>query len=143
MKNGKRAVRKSSVILKGQPPVDPDKNRQALDSRGGFDFYIYKRNAVLLYFILQEKAIIKELCGAMLKLLIKPYECHMIDFLCDAGNYFEMTQDDFAPWKGWVLLILSEDDSIFSQACKDVLSVIMQHPDVVTNLTGGHLAMFE
>ena len=67
MKNGKRAVRKSSVILKGQPPVDPDKNRQALDSRGGFDFYIYK----------------------------------------------------------------------------NVLSVIMQHPDVVTNLTGGHLAMFE
>ena len=119
MKNGKRAVRKSSVILKGQPPVDPDKNRQALDSRGGFDFYIYKRNAVLLYFILQEKAIIKELCGAMLKLLTKP------------------------PWKGWVLLILSEDDSIFLQACKDVLSVIMQHPDVVTNLTGGHLAMFE
>ena len=99
--------------------------------------------AVLLYFILQEKAIIKELCGAMLKLLTKPYECHMIDFLCDAGNYFEMTQDDFALWKGWVLLILSEDDTIFSQACKDVLSVIMQHPDVVTNLTGGHLAMFE
>lgn len=92
MKNGKRAVRKSSVILKGQPPVDPDKNRQALDSRGGFDFYIYKRNAVLLYFILQEKANIKELCGAMLKLLTKPYECHMIDFLCDAGNYFEMTR---------------------------------------------------
>lgn len=55
MKNGKRAVRKSSVILKGQPPVDPDKNRQALDSRGGFDFYIYKRNAVLLYFILQDR----------------------------------------------------------------------------------------
>jgi len=40
-------------------------------------------------------------------------------------------------------LILSEDDSIFSQACKDVLSAIMQHPAVVTNLTGGHLAMFE
>ena len=92
IKNGKLAVRKSSVILKGQPPVDPDKNRQALDSRGGFDFYIYKRNAVLLYFILQEKANIKELCGAMLKLLTKPYECHMIDFLCDAGNYFEMTR---------------------------------------------------
>ena len=47
---------------------------------------------MLLYFILQEKANIKELCGAMLKLLTKPYECHMIDFLCDAGNYFEMTR---------------------------------------------------
>lgn len=49
MKNGKRAVRKSSVILKGQPPVDPDRNRQALDSRGGFDFYIYKSRAAVFY----------------------------------------------------------------------------------------------
>ena len=67
----------------------------------------------------------------------------MIDFLCDAGNYFEMTQDDFALWKGWVLLILSEDDAVFSQTCKDALRAIMQHPAIVTNLTGGHLAMFE
>ncbi len=120
MKNGKRAVRKSSVILKGQPPVDPDRNRQALDSRGGFGiFYYLQEKCRAAVFYSAGEAIIKELCGAMLKLLTKP------------------------PWKGWVLLILSEDDSIFSQACKDVLSVIMQHPDVVTNLTGGHLAMFE
>ena len=30
----------------------------------------------------------EELCGAMMELLTKPYEQHMIDFLCDAEHYF-------------------------------------------------------
>ena len=50
----------------------------------------------------------EELCGAMLELLTKPYEYHMIDFLCDAENYFGMTEQDFARWDDKVLLILSE-----------------------------------
>ena len=29
--------------------MDPDRNRQALDSRGGFDFYIYKSRAAVFY----------------------------------------------------------------------------------------------
>ena len=33
----------------------------------------------------------------------------MIDFLCDAENYFGMTEQDFARWDDKVLLILSED----------------------------------
>ena len=53
----------------------------------------------------------EELCGAMMELLTKPYEEHMINFLCDAEHYFGMTCDDFAPWEGRVLLILSEDDT--------------------------------
>ena len=36
----------------------------------------------------QEKAIMEELCSAMLELLTKPYEYHMIDFLCDAEKLF-------------------------------------------------------
>ena len=40
-----------------------------------------------------------------------------------------------------VLLILSEDDTTFNQACKDSLIAIMPNPTVVTNLTGGHLAL--
>ena len=36
------------------------------------------------------------------------HEQHMIDFLCDAEHYFGMTRNDFAPWEGRVLLILSE-----------------------------------
>ena len=83
----------------------------------------------------------EELCGAMLELLTKPYEYYMIDFLCDAENYFGMTEQDFAGWDDKVLLILSEDDTTFNQACKDALIAIMPHPTVVTSLTGGHLAL--
>lgn len=92
-------------------------------------------------FTQREKAIMEELCGAMLELLTKPYEYHMIDFLCDAESYFGMTEQDFAGWDDKVLLILSEDDTTFNQACKDALIAIMPHPTVVTNLTGGHLAL--
>ena len=89
----------------------------------------------------QEKAVMEELCGAMLELLTKPYEYHMIDFICDAESYFGMTEQDFAGWDDKVLLILSEDDTTFNQACKDALIAIMPNPTVVTNLTGGHLAL--
>lgn len=47
-------------------------------------------------FTLQETAVIKELCDAMMELLTKPYETHMIDFLLDAEHYFGMTYDNFA-----------------------------------------------
>ena len=67
-------------------------------------------------FTAQEKAAMEELCGAMMELLTKPYEQHMIDFLCDAEHYFGMTRNDFAPWEGRVLLILSEDDTTFPDA---------------------------
>ncbi len=89
----------------------------------------------------QEKAVMEELCGAMLELLTKSYEYHMIDFLCDVENYFGMTKQDFARWDDKVLLILSEDDTTFNQACKDSLIAIMPHPTIVTSLTGGHLAL--
>lgn len=32
----------------------------------------------------------EELCNAMLKLLTKEYEMHMIDFLIDTKNYLKM-----------------------------------------------------
>jgi len=89
----------------------------------------------------QEKAAMEELCGAMMELLTKPYEAHMIDFLLDAEHFFGMTRDDFAPWEGRVLLILSEDDTTFSDACKKDLIALMPSPTVVTDLTGGHLAL--
>ena len=92
-------------------------------------------------FTAAEKVAMEEICDAMLELLTKPYEAHMIDFLCDAEHYFGMTQDDFAPWKGRVLLILSEDDTTFTPACKQDLIDLMPSPTVVTNLTGGHLAL--
>lgn len=89
----------------------------------------------------KEKALMEGLCDAMLKLLTKSYEFHMIDFLVDAENHFGMVPEDFAEWKGKVLLILSEDDLTFNQACKNSLINIMSEPVVVTNITGGHLAL--
>lgn len=88
-----------------------------------------------------EKAAMEELCDAMLELLTKPYEAHMIDFLVDAQHHLGMTRDDFALWKGKVLLILSEDDTTFTPACKQDLIHLMPEPAVVTDLTGGHLAL--
>ena len=89
----------------------------------------------------QEKAAMEELCNAMIELLTKSYEAHMIDFLCDAEHYFGMTRDDFAPWEGRVLLILSEDDTTFTSACRKDLISLMPSPTVLTDLTGGHLAL--
>lgn len=89
----------------------------------------------------EEKALMKGLCNAMLKLLTREYELHMIDFLIDTKNHFGMTKEDFTVFKDKVLLILSEDDHTFNQHCKDSLIHIMPEPMVVTNLTGGHLAL--
>lgn len=89
----------------------------------------------------QEKVAIEELCDAMLELLTKPYEAHMIDFLVDAEHYLNLTQEDFAPWEERVMLVLSEDDTTFTPTCKKDLIDLMPKPTVVTNLTGGHLAL--
>ena len=89
----------------------------------------------------QEKAAMEELCGAMMELLTKPYEAHIINFLLDAEHYLGMARDDFALWEGRVLLILSEDDTTFSDACQKDLITLMPSPTVVTDLTGGHLAL--
>ena len=92
-------------------------------------------------FTQKEKELMEELCDVMMKLLTKPYELHMIDFLIDTQNHFGMSREDFSPWENKVLLILSEDDTTFTQECKDALISVMTNPTVVTNLTGGHLAL--
>ena len=92
-------------------------------------------------FTQEEQNLMKGLCDAMMTLLTKEYELHMIDFLVDAKNHFGMVPADFERWSGKVLLILSEDDHTFNQACKDSLIRIMPNPTVVTDLLGGHLAL--
>lgn len=89
----------------------------------------------------EEKLLMENLCDAMLQLLTKPYEYHMIDFLIDAQNHCDMTTENFKIWDDKVLLILSEDDNTFNQPCKDSLIHIMTNPTVITDLTGGHLAL--
>lgn len=89
----------------------------------------------------EEKLLMENLCDAMLRLLTKPYEYHMIDFLVDAQNHFGMVPEDFRLWNDRILLILSEDDNTFNQPCKDSLINIMPNPTVITDITGGHLAL--
>ena len=81
----------------------------------------------------------EELCGAMMELLTKPYEQHMIDFLCDAEHYFGMTCDDFAPWEGRVLLCLFSFYTTFTPAFLGELIAPMPSSTVVSYLTGVHL----
>ena len=92
-------------------------------------------------FTVQESNLMENLCDTMMKILTKKYEYHMIDFLIDAKNHFGMTADDFSKFNCKVLLILSEDDNTFNQSCKDALIDVMPNPTVVTNITGGHLAL--
>ena len=49
--------------------------------------------------------------------------------------------DAFDLWKGKVLLILSEDDTAFTPACKQGLIDLVPEPAVVTDLAGGQLAL--
>ena len=92
-------------------------------------------------FTQEEKTLMEGLCDAMQTLLTREYELHMIDFLVDAQNHFGMTRTDFEKWDDQVLLILSEDDHTFNQACKDSLIAVMSNPTVVTDILGGHLAL--
>lgn len=51
-------------------------------------------------------------------------EKNMIDFLIDAQNHFDMTAKNFKIW--------NDNDSLIH---------IMTNPTVITDLTGGHLAL--
>lgn len=88
-----------------------------------------------------ERRLMQGLCGVLKQLLSKPYQRHMADLLIDAASHADMVTADFARWTGRVLLILSEDDHAFNQANKDALVRLMPDPTVVTDLTGGHLAL--
>ena len=88
-----------------------------------------------------ERGLMDTLTDEMERSLTRPYELHMARLLCDAPNLGELVPEQFARWEGRVLLILSEDDDTFDPACKQALVELMGHPRVVTNLTGGHLAL--
>lgn len=50
-------------------------------------------------FTQKEKELMEELCDVMMKLLTKPYELHLIDFLIDTQNHFGMSREDFSMGK--------------------------------------------
>ena len=89
----------------------------------------------------KEIKLIEGLCDIMIELINKPYVIHMLDLLTDLKKHFGHTPTDFAYLKNRVLLILSEDDETFTKDCKKALIEIMPEPTVITNLTGGHMAL--
>ncbi len=67
---------------------------------------------------------------------------HSLTMLVDLPKQFGMVPDEFAYLEGRVLLLLSPDDTMFSEDCRDELIELMPSPAVDRSLTGGHLAMF-
>ena len=110
-------------------------------------FALYKRLVVAAVMkkardlMRQEQALIRDLCGAMRQMLTRDYALHMTDFLIDSHSYWDMEPADFARWDDRVLLLLSSDDHTFDEASKDALVSIMPRPTIVTDITGGHLAL--
>ena len=70
----------------------------------------------------------------------------MIDLLIDTQNHLGMTKETFVPWDNRVLLMLSEDDTTFTQDCKDALIAVM--PNVLLDMgvggqdSGGGMSAF-
>lgn len=89
----------------------------------------------------EEQEILLNFCGIMERTLEKSYEIHMIDLLIQLEGYLDCTPEDFAFLEGNVLLILSEDDHTFHGEVKEALIRLMPNPKVITDLTGGHLAL--
>lgn len=89
----------------------------------------------------EEKEILLNFCSIMERTLEKSYEIHMIDLLLQLEDYLHSRAEDFAFLEGKVLLILSEDDHTFHTEVKEALIDLMPKPKVITDLTGGHLAL--
>lgn len=88
-----------------------------------------------------EQEILLNFCGIMERNLEKSYELHMLQLLIQLEDYVDSNAEDFAYLEGNVLLILSEDDHTFHTEVKEALIDLMPNPKVITDLTGGHLAL--
>ncbi len=89
----------------------------------------------------QETRFMNSLTDEMLVMLTKKYEIHMIKLLLDLQQHWNLTAKDFEQLQGRVLLILSEDDHTFNSSVKLELTDLMPEPEIVTDITGGHLAL--
>eukprot|EP00833_Pecoramyces_ruminatium_P017782 jgi/Orpsp1_1/1191814/evm.model.d7180000088678.1 len=88
-----------------------------------------------------EKVMLNNMADLTNSQLTKEYEYHMVNLLLECEKYMDMVPEDFKKWDDKVLLLLSEDDNTFNESCKKDLSNIMTNPTVITNITGGHLAL--
>lgn len=89
----------------------------------------------------EERKILQNFCDIMEDTLEKSYEIHMINLLIQLEGFLDREPDKVAYLDGNVLLMLSEDDQTFHEDVKEALIDFIPHPKVVTDLTGGHLAL--
>ena len=67
---------------------------------------------------------------------------HSLLMMADLPKQFGMLPEEFAYLDGRVLLLLSPDDGMFVESCREALVKLMPSPKVDSSLTGGHLAIF-
>lgn len=84
--------------------------------------------------------LMEEYCAVLEAESTRDYEIFMCRLLADCEQFYGARKSDFARWDGRVLLLLSEDDKTFNDACKQSLIACMPQPKLVTSLLGGHLA---
>ena len=87
----------------------------------------------------EHKELFESLIDAMMKMLTKEHELHMIDMLIDCGNHLDIEKKDFAFLSDRVMVVINEDDETFSTETKQQLIDVMTNPTVVKEESGGHL----
>ncbi len=92
-------------------------------------------------FTADELQILQNFCGIMERTLKKSYELHMIDILVQLKNHMNSNPESYKFLKDKVLLVLSKDDHTFHDEVKQALKDLMPNPKIITDLTGGHLAL--
>ncbi len=88
-----------------------------------------------------ERHLLRELCDITEEKLTKKYELHMLNLLIDMESHNGMKKEEFEYLNNKVLLMLSDDDTTFTDGVKHELIALMPNPTTVTDLKGGHLAL--
>lgn len=79
-------------------------------------------------------------CGEVARGITKRHGLHMCGLLADLESHAGMEKADFEPFRGRVLLLLSDDDATFGPGVRRALIEIMPDPRMVTDIRGGHMA---
>jgi pimeloyl-ACP methyl ester carboxylesterase len=89
----------------------------------------------------EQKEYVAQVVRVLMEELPVPYVEHVCALVMDLKNYWNQVPEDFAGYKGRVMLMLAEKDTTFHPVVKKALVAIMPEPVIRTDISGGHLAM--
>lgn len=89
----------------------------------------------------EQKEYVAQVVRVLMEELPVPYVEHVCALVLDLKNYWNQVPEDFAGYKGRVMLMLAEKDTTFHPVVKKALVAIMPEPVIRTDISGGHLAM--